>query len=125
MLEIDRKYNMKLTRGDTAYINISLEDEDETTYEFVEGDTMFFRLAANIFVVRIFKGPCGVVWLLISVCIYVLVPEECVIFDDESFFADVNSVFTSCHRFHEILHALILSVENEMYKDIFGCPFLF
>lgn len=50
MLEIDRKYNMKLTRGDTAYINISLEDEDETTYEFVEGDTMFFRLAANIFV---------------------------------------------------------------------------
>lgn len=45
MLEIDRNGNIKLTRADTAYIDvIDLKDKDGTAYTLVSGDVIWFRL---------------------------------------------------------------------------------
>ena len=50
MLEIDKDNNIKLTRGDTAYINLDpLINSDGTVYEFQEGDKIYFRLRTNTY----------------------------------------------------------------------------
>lgn len=45
MLNIDSLLNITLTRGDTAYIDVTgLKNKDGTAYTFVEGDAVYFRL---------------------------------------------------------------------------------
>lgn len=45
MLNIDRWQNIMLTRGDTAYIDVTeLKNKDGTTYTFVASDMVYFRL---------------------------------------------------------------------------------
>jgi hypothetical protein len=38
---------VSLTRGDTAFLNVSLVDESGTAYEIQPGDAVFFRLKQN------------------------------------------------------------------------------
>lgn len=45
MLNIDNRQNITLTRGDTAYIDVTgLKNRDGTAYEFEDGDKVYFRL---------------------------------------------------------------------------------
>lgn len=45
MLDIDRKGNITLTRGDTAYIDVTgFKNKDGTTYYLQEGDKIYFRI---------------------------------------------------------------------------------
>lgn len=53
MLDVDRDQNIKLTRGDTAYIDIvELRNRDGAIYELVEGDRVFFRLKAGTIIAK-------------------------------------------------------------------------
>lgn len=48
MLNIDNRQNITLTRGDTAYIDVTgLKNKDGTVYTFVEGDMVYFRLKGS------------------------------------------------------------------------------
>lgn len=38
-----------LTRGDTAYIDVALEDNSGNNYEPVQGDKLYFRLKKNVY----------------------------------------------------------------------------
>ena len=45
MLYIDSNQNITLTRGDTAYIEVStLQNADGTDYEYDENDKIYFRM---------------------------------------------------------------------------------
>lgn len=47
MLDIDRDYNITLTRGDTAFIDITeLRNQDGDIYQLLEGDKIYFRIKA-------------------------------------------------------------------------------
>lgn len=48
MLNIDNQSNITLTRGDTAYIDVtSLKNSDGTDYYYQTGDKVIFRLQGN------------------------------------------------------------------------------
>ena len=51
MLEIDKDNNIKLTRGDTAYIDItSFVDGEGDPYFLHEGDKIYFRLKTEKYI---------------------------------------------------------------------------
>lgn len=48
MLEIDRNQNITLTRGDTAYIDVTgFQNNDGESYTLIDGDKVYFRLGTN------------------------------------------------------------------------------
>ena len=48
MLDIDRNQNITLTRGDTAYIDVTgFKNYYDEAYTLVDGDKVYFRLGTN------------------------------------------------------------------------------
>jgi len=48
MLDIDRNQNITLTRGDTAYIDVTeFRNNDGESYTLIDGDKVYFRLGTN------------------------------------------------------------------------------
>lgn len=101
-----------LTRGDSAYITISVSNADGTAYEPVAGDKLYFRLKKNIF------GSTLLLVRAISLETFTLElsPTDTAILDFGSYRYEIELITASGDRFTVIENGeLVLGVELETH----------